>query len=93
MIKVEWDNAKAAANFRKHGISFEEAAFAIDDPLIVEEFDDKEDYGEDRTIAHAMGKTEILTIVYTERGDSFRIISARRATRNEQNHYYRENTP
>ena len=91
-MEFEWDIAKAAANFRKHGISFEEAIYAFGDPLMVEELDDKEDYGEDRIIAYAMGKTEILTIIYTQRGEFARIISARRATRNEQNDYYSQNT-
>jgi uncharacterized protein len=91
-VEFEWDVAKAAANFRKHGISFEEAIYALGDLLIVEEFDDREDYGEDRMIAYAMGKTELLTIIYTQRGEFTRIISARRATRNEQDNYYRENT-
>ncbi len=91
-MEFEWDIAKAAANYRKHGISFEEAIYAFGDPLMVEELDHKEDYGEDRIIAYAMGKTEILTIIYTQRGEFARIISARRATRNEQNDYYSQNT-
>ena len=91
-MEFEWDIAKAAANFRKHGVSFEEAIYAFGDPFIVEELDDREIYGEDRIIAYAMGKTELLTIIYTQRGEFTRIISARRATRNEQNGYYRENT-
>jgi uncharacterized protein len=91
-MEFEWDIAKAAANFRKHGVSFEEAIYAFGDPLIVEELDDREIYGEDRIIAYAMGKTELLTIIYTQRGEFTRIISARRATRNEQNGYYRQNT-
>jgi uncharacterized protein len=91
-MEFEWDIAKAAANFHKHGVSFEEAIYAFGDPLIVEELDDREIYGEDRIIAYAMGKTELLTIIYTQRGEFTRIISARRATRNEQNGYYRQNT-
>jgi uncharacterized protein len=91
-MEFEWDIAKAAANFHKHGVSFEEAIYAFGDPLIVEELDDREIYGEDRIIAYAMGKTELLTIIYTQRGECTRIISARRATRNEQNGYYRQNT-
>ncbi len=91
-MEFEWDISKAAANFRKHGVSFEEAIYALGDRLIVEELDDREDYGEDCIVAYAKGKTEILTIVYTQRGEFARIISARRATRNEQNDYYHENT-
>lgn len=90
-MKVEWNFTKAGENFRKHGVTFQEAAFALTDPLIVDELDDRENYGEDRLIACAMGTRKILAIVYTERGEVIRIISARRATQHEQNHYYREN--
>jgi uncharacterized protein len=90
-VEFEWDFSKSEQNFRKHGITFQEAAFALGDPLVVEELDVRENYGEDRVIAYAMGKLSILHIVYTERGEVTRIISARRATRDEQNYYYRQN--
>ena len=90
-MEVAWDFIKAGENFRKHGVTFQEAAFALSDPLIVEELDDRENYGEDRLIAYAMGTRKILVIIYTERCEIIRIISARRATQHEQKHYYREN--
>ena len=90
-MRFEWDDAKAAENFRKHGISFEEAVYALGDPLVVDEIDDRFDYGEERRIAIAMGETSLLHVVYTERGDVTRIIMAREATRSEQNNYYRQN--
>jgi uncharacterized DUF497 family protein len=89
--EFDWDNTKAADNFRKHGVSFEEAAHALGDLLAIENLDDRFDYGEPRTIATAMGKDQLLSIVYTERGNVIRIISARRATRDEQDDYYRQN--
>ena len=91
MAKYDWDKAKADLNVRKHGISFVEASLAMDDPRMVDEFDDRENYGEDRFIAYAMSEQSMLTIVYTQRGDTIRIISARRATRHEQFHYYHQN--
>jgi uncharacterized DUF497 family protein len=92
-MEFEWDFTKAEENFLKHGISFPEATIALDDPMIVEELDDREQYGEDRVKAYAMGNSFVLTIVYTERGEVIRIISARRATRHEQDYYYRQNAP
>jgi uncharacterized protein len=87
----EWDDEKAAENLRKHGVSFEEAAYALGDPFVVEVIDDREYYGEERMIALAADETGILVVVHTERHDSTRIISARKATRHEQDTYYREN--
>ena len=91
-MEYEWDDEKAADNFRKHGISFQEAAYALGDPLLMEGLDDRFDYGEERYVAIAMGVNSLLTIVYTERSDIVRIISAREATRHEQDIYYRQNS-
>lgn len=90
-MEYEWDIVKAEENLRKHGVTFGEAALALDDPFVVEELDDREAYGEDRIVAYATGARAILIIVFTERGNTTRIISARRATRHEQVHYYRQN--
>ena len=91
MIEFEWDDEKAAANLRKHGVSFEFAAKAFRDPLGIEWIDDREGYGEVRTILLAMADGSILVVVYTERDSRIRLISARRATKYEQDKYYREN--
>ena len=91
MIEFEWDDEKAAANLRKHGVSFEFAVKAFRDPFAIEWMDDREDFGEVRTILLAMADGSILVVVYTERERRIRLISARRATRHEQDKYYREN--
>jgi uncharacterized DUF497 family protein len=91
MLEFESDDEKAAANLRKHGVSFEFAAMAFRDPLGIEWTDDREGYGEVRTILLAMADGSILVVVYTERESRIRLISARRATRYEQDRYYREN--
>jgi uncharacterized protein len=91
MIEFEWDDAKAADNLRKHGVSFEFAAKAFRDPFGIEWIDDREDYGEVRTILLGTADGSILVVVYTERESRIRLISARRATKNEQDRYYREN--
>ena len=91
MIEFEWDDEKAAANLLTHGVSFELATRAFLDPSAVEWVDEREAYGEERTILLAMADGTILVVVYTERGDRIRLISARRATRDEQDLYTLEN--
>ena len=91
MIEFEWDDVKAAENLRKHGVSFEFAAAAFRDPLGVEWIDDREDYGEVRLILLGMADGTVLVVAYTERESRIRLISARRATRYEQDRYFREN--
>jgi hypothetical protein len=74
-------------------VSFAQAALAFRDPFAVEWIDLRKDYGEQRIILLGMTGSQILNVVYTERGERIRIISARWATRSEQNLYYRENAP
>jgi hypothetical protein len=93
MIAFEWDNDKAAANLRAHGVSFETAVLAFRDPFAIEWIDMRRDYGEERSILLGMVARGVLLIVYTERADNIRIISARRATKYEQDLYYRQNAP
>ena len=93
MLDFEWDDAKAAANFRKHGVTFEQAAYAFRDPFAVEWIDERAVDGEERVILLGMSGGQILSVVYTERGERLRIISARRATKYEKDNYYRQNAP
>jgi uncharacterized protein len=80
----EWDDAKAEANLRKHKISFRTASRVFNDPLVLLEQDLSEDYGEDRFLATGRVEDLLITVVYTERGDCIRIISARKANNHEQ---------
>jgi len=91
MLDFEWDDGKAAANFRKHGVTFEQAAYAFRDPFALEWIDVRDVYGEERVILLGMSGGQILSVVYTERGETIRLISARRATKYEKDNYYREN--
>jgi uncharacterized protein len=93
VLDFEWDGGKAAANFRKHGVTFEQAAYAFLDSFAVEWIDPRAAYGEERGILLGMSGDQILSVVYTERGERLRIISARRATKHEKDHYYRQNAP
>jgi uncharacterized DUF497 family protein len=90
MLEFEWDDAKAATNFRKHGVTFEQAAYAFRDPFAVEWIDARAPYGA-RVVLLGMSGDQILSVVYTERGERLRIISARRATKYEKDDYYRQN--
>jgi len=91
-IGFEWDEEKAARNIRDHdGVAFEQAAAAFSDTFAVEWIDEREDYGEERRVLLGMTGGQLLYVAYTERGDNIRIISARRATRHEQDIYFRQN--
>jgi len=89
----EWDAAKAEANYVKHGIDFATAAETFGDVFGIEEADPRNaEYGEERFLITGMGGGSLLTVVYTERGESVRIISARRATKREHDNYYLQNS-
>jgi hypothetical protein len=92
-MEFAWDDAKATSNLRADGVSFVQATAAFRDAFVVEQIDDREAYGEERIILIGMAADHMLTVVYTERDERIRIISARRATKNEQDRYYRQNAP
>lgn len=94
-IRFEWDAAKAAANQRKHGVSFELAIRVFSDPLAFSRQDRIED-GEQRWQTLGMvGSVLLLLVAHTVRedgdGEVIRIISARAATRKEKRDYEQEN--
>jgi uncharacterized DUF497 family protein len=88
----EWDDAKAAANFRKHGVHFDAATAAFRDDFGIDEVDTSMHYGELRIRRIARAAGTLITVIYTEREDCVRIISARQATRREHDRYYRQNS-
>jgi uncharacterized protein len=87
----EWDEGKAAFNAAKHGVRFEAARNVFNDPFAIENVDDREDYGEDRFILIGMASGRLLAVVYTIRGETIRIISARGAEPYEQRAYHEQN--
>jgi uncharacterized protein len=92
-LEFEWHDAKAEANLQAHGVSFELAKTVFKDPFAVERLDDREDYGEERFIMIGMaGGGVVLFVAFSEREGRVRIISARRATQNEQDQYFRQNS-
>jgi uncharacterized DUF497 family protein len=90
--EFEWDDAKARANLSKHDVSFEVARRVFDDPAVIDEFDDGNAHGEDRFAITGMVAGNLLTVVYTEREERIRIISARKATWREQDSYFSQNS-
>ena len=88
----EWDKAKAAGNYAKHGVSLEVATLAFDDPFAVVRSDNRHDDGEERFILIGMARDVVLFVAYTERDDRIRLISARHATRQEHDDYVRQIT-
>lgn len=87
-MDFEWDEAKAEANERKHGISFSEAMTVFGDPLAVTGYDPKHADDEDRFLT--MGTSivgRLIVVSHTDRGSSIRIMSARAATRRERKDY------
>jgi uncharacterized protein len=90
-LEFEWHQAKAEANLQAHGVSFDLAKTVFKDPLAVERLDDREDYGEERFVIVGMAEGGVvLFVAYTEREGHMRIISARRATQNEQDDYIQQ---
>lgn len=84
---MEWDDRKNEINKRKHGISFETAAHVFEDINRIEYFDEAHSADEDRFIVIGLVR-KVLFVVYTDRGDATRIISARKATKAETEVYY-----
>ena len=90
-LRFEWNKSKAKDNDAKHRVSFELAKIVFKDPFAVEFLDDRQDYGEERFVIIGRVDGQILCVAYTERKDVIRIISARRATKHEQETYFQEN--
>lgn len=90
MIRFEWDSAKAAANIKKHGVSFEEAQSVFYDEFAVQFFDEAHSTSEERFLLLGMSTGgRLLLVCHCEReaGDIIRIISARKATKTESTFY------
>lgn len=91
--RFEWDDKKAARNYKDHGVTFEYARCVFDDRFAADFEDTRADYGEQRFNIIAMSPAGVLLhVTYTERGDRIRIISARRATKHETRLYTAERT-
>ena len=89
-VKFEWDQEKNLINQQKHKISFETAAYVFEDENYIEMYDFEHSIDEDRYIAiGCVG--DVLFVVFTERKENVRLISARLATESERRLYYEQN--
>lgn len=86
----EWDDEKERTNIKKHGIDFETAARVFADENRLEIYDEVHSETEDRYITIGMidNVACVVMVVYTERGEAVRLISARKATSQERRMYY-----
>ncbi len=92
LIRFEWNDNKSRQNKRKHGVSFEEAQSVFYDERAIQYFDPDHSEDEDRFIMLGMSiKTRVLVVChcYKENDAVIRIISARKAKKDEQNEYWR----
>ena len=88
MRAFEWDEEKNRLNTEKHGVDFDLAKRIFNGPAL-SRVDDRLNYGEVRTIGiGVVDNLAVLTVVYTERSNSIRLISARAASRRERKIYY-----
>ena len=86
-LNFEWDDEKYQLNVKKHDVTFEMAARIFFDDNAIYYYDELHSDDEDRIKVIGMVEN-ILTVIYTERGEVTRIISARHATKNEKEDYY-----
>jgi uncharacterized DUF497 family protein len=84
----EWDPDKAEKNISKHDVDFDEASSVFDDPMFITFLDEEHSIDEERYITiGSSNKGRLLLVAHAERSDRIRIISARKATKNEEKFY------
>ena len=88
-MKFEWDEAKRQANLAKHGIDFADVEPLFDGPTVTT-LDQRFDYGEERFVTFGLLNGLVLTVVHTETDTVIRLISARKAAKNEEKNYFEE---
>lgn len=87
----EWDDTKAATNWRDNSITFEMARDAFKDAFSIDWIDNRQDTPEERLNTLAVVGDRLLHVSYTLRGDRIRILSARKAEPHERRRYHNEN--
>ena len=91
-LGFEWDANKANKNVEKHHVSFEEAATVFDDPMFITFIDDEHSIDEERYITIGLSnRGRLLILAHADRQDRIRIISARQATKKEEQFYAKAN--
>ncbi len=91
-LKFEWHKRKAAQNLKKHAVSFDEAKTVFDDEMFISVVDDEHSDDEERYITIGMSLlARLLMLAHTDREGHIRIISARKATKHEEDFYTETN--
>lgn len=86
-MEFEWDEAKRLTNIDKHGIDFIDVPEVFDGDTVTVE-DNRYSYTEQRFVTFGLLQGRVIAVVHTDRGESVRIISARKATKYEQRNYF-----
>lgn len=89
IMKFTWDEAKRSSNIEKHGIDFADVPPMFDGNVFTIE-DQRFDYGETRYIAFGLLQFRVIVVAHTDKNGVIRIISARKATKNEEKLYFQE---
>ena len=88
VLRFDWDLNKAANNIKKHNVLFEEAATIFDDPMFITVIDEEHSDDEERYITIGLSRqARLLVVAHTDRAGQIRIISARKATKYEEQFY------
>ena len=88
-MRYKWDEAKRLANIEKHGIDFADVPPMFDGDIFAIE-DQRFEYGEIRYLSFGLLKFRVIVMAHTDEVDVIRIISARKATKNEEKRYFQE---
>ena len=88
-MRFEWDEAKRLINLRKHGIDFADVPRLFDGDTVTV-IDDRFEYDETRYITFGLLKARVIVVAHTETEDVIRIISARKATKHEEENYFEQ---
>jgi len=86
--EFEWDEKKNALNIIKHGVSFEDAVVVFKDSNRCEIYDKAHSFFEDRWITVGLNNTTVLYVIFTEIGETTRIITVRKANKKEEEKYF-----
>lgn len=86
-MKFEWDENKNKSNIQKHAIDFSDSAKIFNQTMVIK-LDERADYGESRWIGLGQLEDIVIVMVFTKRNDNVRIISIRKANKQERRIYF-----